>query len=595
MANWAADFLDRESVGEVVKRHTHSIHTRQSNGEIRADFTGAPCHFLDTDGIYKPIDTKLVAIGAEHGAPGLMSRIKKSREVNSNGHSQKTDRVGVYNYTKKTFTHTTAFTGDGLVSEDKIITEKSVYQHVITLTETGLREELVLHSDPNIGTLSDDYVCMESTVSEDFPDGELGEYTSAGYTFPLPHAWDAAGSQAPTKRFASKQGNRQMVYTGVPAAWLSTATYPVTIDPDYAGGASYGHIYGTAGGGNTMYIARATSSGSATNVTWVGLRTQYSEPFYDSYTWRSYLNFDTSAITDTYVVTQANLKLVCTNDYSDAYDPDIVIRKQDWSSQNPIAAGNREAAYDGCLAATSDDNIWRNTLGMSLNTQYTSGNLSTSWINKAGLTYYSLLSSNDRDGNDPTVTGSNAYIILATPSNTTPAYRPVLTVLYSPNSPSNSPSISPSTSNSPSNSPSVSPSPSPASYGKTRGNYAVLPTTDADLETPYSAQDSTDISSKNDIRVGQSGILQYMIHEFKNYVNRSSCSLECEIQTDLPPSASTVYLQIYNQTTNLWETIDSDSTSPASTDFVLSATVADTANYIDGTSFISCRVYQLAI
>jgi hypothetical protein len=130
----------------------------------------------------------------------------------------------------------------------------------------------------------------------------------------------------------------------------------------------------------------------------------------------------------------------------------------------------------------------------------------------------------------------------------------------------------------------------------TRGNYASLPTGSANLETVYSAQNITDVSSKNDVRVAQTGASEYMIHQFEEYVgDKTSSFLEWEGQTDLDPSTSTVYLQIYNRTNTTWDQVSSYSTSTVNTDFTLSGTVADLTNYKDAANVISCRVYQQAI
>jgi len=130
-----------------------------------------------------------------------------------------------------------------------------------------------------------------------------------------------------------------------------------------------------------------------------------------------------------------------------------------------------------------------------------------------------------------------------------------------------------------------------------RGNYAVLPTNnDNDLETSYSAQDIIDISNNDTTRVPQIGLQEYMIHEYKDYVGTAnSCDVSCDLQTDLDPSLSTVYLQIFNRSTNEWNTIDSYNSSTVSTDFTLSGTVSDLTNYKDESTLISCRIYQLAI
>jgi hypothetical protein len=129
MANWVADFLERETVGEIVKRHTHSIHTRNADGTVRADFTGAPCHYLDTDGLYKPLDTKLVAVGAEYGAPGLRARIASDGLVSVFGgtYSHLSTRIGIFKPTTKAFSSVKTIP-TGQVLDDKMIAESGIWR-----------------------------------------------------------------------------------------------------------------------------------------------------------------------------------------------------------------------------------------------------------------------------------------------------------------------------------------------------------------------------------------------------------------------------------------------------------------------------------
>jgi hypothetical protein len=120
-----------------------------------------------------------------------------------------------------------------------------------------------------------------------------------------------------------------------------------------------------------------------------------------------------------------------------------------------------------------------------------------------------------------------------------------------------------------------------------------LPGNDDDLENAYSEQDYTDVSTKNDVRVAQSGYGEYVLHQFKDYVGDvNSATPEWEGQTNLAPTSATVYLQIYNRNTTTWDTIASNNSSNADTDFTLTNTVSDLSNYKDASKVISCRVYQ---
>jgi hypothetical protein len=142
--------------------------------------------------------------------------------------------------------------------------------------------------------------------------------------------------------------------------------------------------------------------------------------------YRAFLKFDTSSIPDDAIIDQINLKLVATTDNSTT-DFNVIIKKFNWASYDPVSAGNMESVFDGILSATADDNIWRSTSGISTNTQYSSGNLNINWINKTGYTYYGLISSRDISGTQPT---GSENVRLASQENATSAYRPILTIEY---------------------------------------------------------------------------------------------------------------------------------------------------------------------
>jgi hypothetical protein len=141
-----------------------------------------------------------------------------------------------------------------------------------------------------------------------------------------------------------------------------------------------------------------------------------------------------------------------------------------------------------------------------------------------------------------------------------------------------------------------SPSPSEGYTGYTRGDEPSLPSNDIDLETNYDSQDLVDIATRNNIQVGQTATLGYMIHQFKSFVgSNTNCTIEWEGQSTLAPSTSTVYLQIYNRNTNTWDTLASDSTTTRDINFELSADINNLTNYKDSRNVISIRVYQYAV
>lgn len=162
-------------------------------------------------------------------------------------------------------------------------------------------------------------------------------------------------------------------------------------------------------------------------------------------------------------------------------------------------------------------------------------------------------------------------------------------------SPSSSSSVSPSISPSFSNSASVSPSPSAGYSLYSRQYNTTLPTTDSDLSTLYTEDEEDDVAERDNVRVGQIGSNTYMLHQFKKFVgSNSECKVEWEGRSTLAASSSPIYLQIYNHTSG-WETIDSNSTVAANTDFEMEKNIPSLTNYKDSQNVVACRVHQLAI
>jgi hypothetical protein len=120
----------------------------------------------------------------------------------------------------------------------------------------------------------------------------------------------------------------------------------------------------------------------------------------------------------------------------------------------------------------------------------------------------------------------------------------------------------------------------------------VLPGTNADLEVQYSAADLISVESKNAVRVPISASQQYAIHQFKDFVGGNvSATVEWYGRSNLAPSSSTVYIQIFNHTLSEWVTLDSNDSADADADFGFLVHISDLGDYkLD--NLISCRVYQ---
>lgn len=435
MANWVQTFLASNpdlAAKPIASRGQRHIAHDNGDGTRTWNFTGAPIHYHDGTE-WKPIDTKLIYYPDtdEYGAAGLKTRIKSDGSARiidekiATVHAQKSVEVGTYNQATGVFTIQKTLPA-GTVVDDSIVRTVGNFTHKLTLTETGLREHLVLNSALAVSVPNNIWLVIKTELAsvQLFPDGWLGDTTIKGYQFPKPHGWDGNNKELPLKRYARFADGKQYVYTGILGSSLTGVTYPVTIDPDYLDSTNDGQIYGS----NVTYsIARTTSEGFNSSQNESAIGQCLNGGFYSNM--RLSLKFDTSGIPDADTVTQVNLKLVCNGDYSTAQDFDVQIVKQDWSAQDPLSDVNREVAYDACLAGTLDDNIWRNTLDMAINTQYSSGNLNTAWVSKTGSTYYSLRSSRDYAGNIPT--GFNEIIYIVLQEHATVAYRPILTVVSS--------------------------------------------------------------------------------------------------------------------------------------------------------------------
>jgi len=159
--------------------------------------------------------------------------------------------------------------------------------------------------------------------------------------------------------------------------------------------------------------------------------------------------------------------------------------------------------------------------------------------------------------------------------------------------------LSPSASQSatPSSSPSASVSPSQAAGSGYYSyvNQDALPTTKNDLTVIYGEDDETDVSTDNAVRVSVTGAEDHLIHQWKkvNNTNRDSIKVKVNLQSTIAPTTSTIYLQVWNENTSAWETIASNNTALADTDFDLEYTISsNVTNYYDSTYEVAFRVYQ---
>lgn len=156
-------------------------------------------------------------------------------------------------------------------------------------------------------------------------------------------------------------------------------------------------------------------------------------------------------------------------------------------------------------------------------------------------------------------------------------------------------SISPSSSYSPSSSISASPSLGYEDYSR-QGIQDFLPSNNDDLVTMYTTAEMAIVSQIDGVFVVQTGTDVYMIHQFKNFIGESTqVQLNWKGKSTETCSVSPITLQIFNQQSQLWQTVDQDGSAVAGADVTLTATILDTSFYIDPDQVITCRVFQEAL
>lgn len=134
-----------------------------------------------------------------------------------------------------------------------------------------------------------------------------------------------------------------------------------------------------------------------------------------------------------------------------------------------------------------------------------------------------------------------------------------------------------------------------SSRNYSREQNASLPTDDSDLSINFTFNDYQDVFSDDGNKVSQLlNFGNYALFLFKRrYNEQKSFSVKWNGQSVKAPSESTVFLQVYNRNTPAWETIDSNDSADANTDFDLVGSVhADLGNYYDANKEIACRAYQ---
>lgn len=131
----------------------------------------------------------------------------------------------------------------------------------------------------------------------------------------------------------------------------------------------------------------------------------------------------------------------------------------------------------------------------------------------------------------------------------------------------------------------------------TREAKASLPSDKNDLAIIYTTPEEGDVYYSDTAYVALSGSTSnYLLHQYKkqNDNRHDRIKVRIDLKSSYAPTSSTVYLQIWNGITNSWETLDSNATYAADTEFSLYGDVTETSYYDFRESFaeVAFRVYQ---
>ena len=136
------------------------------------------------------------------------------------------------------------------------------------------------------------------------------------------------------------------------------------------------------------------------------------------------MKFNTSSLGPASTAERVNLQM-----YPAAVDNyvawTIYVRQYDWSANDPMASGTREAAWDGLLAAANAGVLA--TSADPAGTLVTSQDLSTSWVQLEGNTYYGLWCNQEGYSYPANEGGQHQY---SSANHATPSQRPLLMIEY---------------------------------------------------------------------------------------------------------------------------------------------------------------------
>lgn len=128
----------------------------------------------------------------------------------------------------------------------------------------------------------------------------------------------------------------------------------------------------------------------------------------------------------------------------------------------------------------------------------------------------------------------------------------------------------------------------------TKESNASLPTTATPLSTAFTKAEVVNVSSDNATYTDLTGP-QYLLYMYERWHTNSTDTITATWngKSTKAPSSGTVYLQIWNKTSSAWETLDSNNSAAANTDFTLTGgKTTSLSDYYQTGNKVVFRVYQ---
>jgi len=117
------------------------------------------------------------------------------------------------------------------------------------------------------------------------------------------------------------------------------------------------------------------------------------------------------------------------------------------------------------------------------------------------------------------------------------------------------------------------------------------------LEVNYTAGEYEEVEQNDAQFVDQTATDEYAIHQFrKQHINNTDVvDVLVDIRSLIGAVAETIYLQVLNRNSGIWETLSSNNTALVNQEFTLTGKITSNISYYYSVSFwVAFRVYQYA-